>query len=590
MINSIPKIESNNQNAFGSILANRKYPYEYWLLPKPGQDVYDNKEKGKKDEKSSILHIIAPDEARKTNNIKVIGISIASVTVLTAAGIFFFLKGGTRGLSKNFRKLRNFIDRKAQYSKLESSGGLSNSAKLYIYMVKSLDIVLKKFEAVNNFSTIKDLLFKKIMFNRFTGKYTGKVHDAITTMFERIGRQSVINSYKRTSNKMDFTRALAGEVEKNVLKGNSFEIIEINGVKKTKAQWLSQVSEMNQDLRDNYNRYFSAGPLRSRYYKFKKSAEELKSKFSRLMVFWSKDLLTKFMAESAMLDDKIPVQKLVRSYRRSLSYSLNDMAKDSDDIIIKMTESISFKDAEKIGHLRNIKSAIHKYVKNSSDTELKAKIVAGMDSFASDIRKAIGDKTMEENTARNLLKDIDELKNTFVNFKQGEVEDILDIYKKILPSDEYNLLAKSYKSGIKALDKSIHIETEEFVGKLRDLVLGSAPTDILTILGSLGVLGYQLGKSEDNDQRMSISLKYGIPALAGIGISLYCNAKLYAGTKSLIIGTVSSIVVNKIGVWADNLLKKYKINQQSQANNPEEEKKVSSTSSGTVIQNPPKTV
>ena len=32
------------------------------------------------------------------------------------------------------------------------------------------------------------------------------------------------------------------------------------------------------------------------------------------------------------------------------------------------------------------------------------------------------------------------------------------------------------------MDKSINLETEEFVNKLRDLKMGSAPTDILTIL------------------------------------------------------------------------------------------------------------
>ena len=110
------------------------------------------------------------------------------------------------------------------------------------------------------------------------------------------------------------------------------------------------------------------------------------------------------------------------------------------------------------------------------------------------------------------------------------------------------------------------------MNKLRDLAMGSAPTDILTVLGSLGILGYNLAKSKDNDQRTSIALKYGIPALAGIGGSLYFNAKLFAGSKALICGSLLSFAINRLGTWADNTLKKYK-----QAKHPN-------------VENPPKTV
>ena len=174
------------------------------------------------------------------------------------------------------------------------------------------------------------------------------------------------------------------------------------------------------------------------------------------------------------------------------------------------------------------------------------------------VSNSVKDKTIDENVANDLLNGISGLKNSFVNFKQGKIEDMLDIYKKLLSEEEYNVLEKSYKNSVKSLDKSINIETEEFVSKVRDLALGGAPTDILTILGSLATLGYNIGKSEDNEQRTSISLKYGIPTLAGIGVTLYCNAKLYAGTKSLLVGGLSTVVLNKIGVWADDLLKNFR--------------------------------
>ena len=80
------------------------------------------------------------------------------------------------------------------------------------------------------------------------------------------------------------------------------------------------------------------------------------------------------------------------------------------------------------------------------------------------------------------------------------------------------------------------------------------------------MLSYHLGKSEDNEQRTSIALKYGIPALSLIGVSLYCNAKLYAGTKGLLIGTLASAILNRIGTTADNLLKEYRHKKEAVEN------------------------
>ena len=58
-------------------------------------------------------------------------------------------------------------------------------------MVKILDKVLSRSEAINNFTSFKDMLFKNLM--NFS-KFTGKIHDNITKLFEKIGRQTVLNS------------------------------------------------------------------------------------------------------------------------------------------------------------------------------------------------------------------------------------------------------------------------------------------------------------------------------------------------------------------------------------------------------------
>ena len=107
---------------------------------------------------------------------------------------------------------------------------------------------------------------------------------------------------------------------------------------------------------------------------------------------------------------------------------------------------------------------------------------------------------------------------------KGELQEILSAYKKILPESEYNNLKKQVQAAIKSLDNSIDIETVQYVDKARDLKLGSAPTDVLSIVGTVGAVGYYLNKSDGKDEKISASLKYGIPAIGAIATSLYCTA------------------------------------------------------------------
>ncbi len=187
----------------------------------------------------------------------------------------------------------------------------------------------------------------------------------------------------------------------------------------------------------------------------------------------------------------------------------------------------------------------------------KQEISSAIETLQTEVKAAIGSGKLNSTNGKQILSELANLQSTFTDFQLGRVEELLAIYKQILPKDDYRLLTKAYSKTIKSLDRSIRTETDDFISKLRDLSMGSAPTDLLSIAGGVGILGYNLAKSDDNDQRMSISLKYGIPALAGIGVMLYCNAKLFAGTKSMLIASGSSFLVNKIGVLADDLRKKY---------------------------------
>lgn len=552
MINSIPTIESKN-SVFGDITA-KKSPNDYWL-----SNSTDIKKKKNKDENKITL--MTPEEARATKNPKLIGLSIAGATILTAAGLFFLLKGGPKGINKNFKKFRNYLDAKVQNAKLNNyESGFTE--KVYADMVSKLDGLQHRFDAVNNFTTFKDMLFKKIMYSNFGLKYFTKkfsfgkkIHDGITRMFEKIGRQSVVNSYKKTVGQFTERELLCNQLEKKIFSGNSYETVTINGIKRTKAQWLMQIKQMNGDLAQEYNLHFGKGALNGRYLKIKKVVASLNDCFDNLKRFWSTDTLNFFIADSVISKEKELIHKDVFGFRKKLSYSLADMVKESDDKVMKLTQFVGYKDKDKLSKLNTLKKDLKLFTTAGQNTqELSSKISTELDKLRISILK---DSSIDEKSSKSLLEGIEDLRSTVLGFKQGKVENILDIYKRILSPEDFERVQGAYKKSVKYLDKSINTETDDFMSKVRDLTTGGAPTDVLTLVGSFATLGYQLGKSDNNEERVSISLKYGIPAVFGIGVSLYCNAKLCAGTKSMLIASISGLILNKIGSFADSMLKKY---------------------------------
>ena len=56
-----------------------------------------------------------------------------------------------------------------------------------------------------------------------------------------------------------------------------------------------------------------------------------------------------------------------------------------------------------------------------------------------------------------------------------------------------------------------------------------------------------LEKAHNNDERSSIMLKSGIPIAGAISVSLISATKLISGTKSIALGFISGIILNRIG-------------------------------------------
>ena len=213
-----------------------------------------------------------------------------------------------------------------------------------------------------------------------------------------------------------------------------------------------------------------------------------------------------------------------------------------------ISSKLGFDDSKTFESLNAVRENFKIFVK-TGEVDAK-KMSEDLDNLKNNVNSLSFNKT-------ETLEMINELESLYMNYKKGLVDNILDIYKVLLPKEKYEKVEKEFQSAVKSLNKSIKLETNDFINKSRDLTMGSAPTDVLTVLGGFGTLAYYLGKSDSAQERTAITLKYGIPALVGIGVSLYGNARLFAGSKSLLFATISSFAANRIGTIANNIYENY---------------------------------
>ena len=97
---------------------------------------------------------------------------------------------------------------------------------------------------------------------------------------------------------------------------------------------------------------------------------------------------------------------------------------------------------------------------------------------------------------------------------------------------------------------------------MRDLEIGSAPTDVVSIASSIAAVGIGLSKADSKDERISAALNYGIPAIGAVAVSSICTLSLVAAGPSLAIGLVSGLIINKIGSFADKIRKSLNAEKQ----------------------------
>lgn len=144
---------------------------------------------------------------------------------------------------------------------------------------------------------------------------------------------------------------------------------------------------------------------------------------------------------------------------------------------------------------------------------------------------------------------------TFVNNlvgaekQKGLYDDVINILRKNLGAEKTGEAESLLSKASKRLKKANHSECIEYFDKKRDLIVGGAPTDIVTQLFMTGACGLAVGQASKED-RLSVALTKGIPIMTGLLSSLVFSALLFSGPIGLLagigVGGVTSIICGAI--------------------------------------------
>ncbi|MBR2068803.1 MAG: hypothetical protein IJ877_03480 [Candidatus Gastranaerophilales bacterium] len=108
--------------------------------------------------------------------------------------------------------------------------------------------------------------------------------------------------------------------------------------------------------------------------------------------------------------------------------------------------------------------------------------------------------------------------------------------KLIADIEEFN----NYKSNL----------SETLVAKARDICIGSAPTDLLTQLISIGSLSAVVATSDTKEEKRSVIINLGIPLITALTTTTIATVKAISGAPALafalILGQVASITARTI--------------------------------------------
>ena len=532
-----------NSNSFKKFALTQNRGKNFYIAPKSIDTTEDIVTLSASDDEAEK---ITPQ--KKSHKKRNIALSVGTSALAVGGGVLVLTKGLPKNTQKYLEKLKTFLEKKLEKSTSDKWG------EFWEYTIRKVDAFTEKSQSMNNFTTLKDIVFKWAM--NLTGP-TAKVHKGITDFFEKVARRTVTSAYKTANKKFDNMYKTFDKLDEYILKTNPDEIIQYNGVDYTKRQLIELARSHREKIKVDVSDFTSEASCQSRYEYIKKATEALYSDFLNKVTnnFWSKEnvFLKKEMWQTYIPDmqirgNKKSLNEEVANLRNRISYTDKDKTEVISRHLKTLKKLIPPSDKEGLEIIKKLEW----YTNNPEGLKENADIFEKMLISIKDRPLEKGLEEVVEQNQQNLKElSITSIKDLLDEKNIGELQKMLSIYRRFAPEMDKFKAETSVRKAVASFDKAVKTETTEFFDKVRDLQLGSAPTDIIGIAAPAAMIGYGLAEAEDKDERKSVMYKAGIPVLGSIATTIYCTTKLISGGVSLAFAGITGLLFSAIGSGVD---------------------------------------
>lgn len=497
-------------------------------------------------------------EEKETNKL---GKTIALSALGVGAVILFLMRGLPKNAYKTIEKWAQKLETKLYNQR--QNGQVGKLEEFYTFTLNKLTNFMSKAKSINNFVAMKDISFEKLMSKN---KYTKKIHRRITKVYDSIGRRTVNKSYEKAKTKIYGMFQTFEDIDDKILLNtqNGKEIVEGKPVK----EWLDDIENLKTKIRRTWNANFGQRSRNQRYEDMQTAVKTLsddvwEATIGNINNFGKKDVYETFIAEELLAGKKLKLINSAKNPRYIITRDIDDIYNSSIDVVKNITSFVNPKDKTSRELIKELRLKLEDYKKlagygeSKKRSEINESIQNILQNLTTTIKENKSIYKYDTETVRQLTSNIQGIQEIMGDSGKGAIQEILTIYKKLIPREDYLKVKESANRTVKYIDNAITKETDNFFDMTRDLKMGSAPTDILSILAAIGAIGVGLSKSENKDQQYSVLLKAGIPAVGAIATSLYFSASLVSGGRAMLYGGISGLLISKAGTMLDEYRKKH---------------------------------
>jgi hypothetical protein len=493
---------------------------------------------------------------KKSHRKRNLAYAVGSSALVVGGGVLVLMRGLPKNTEKYLDKLRKYFEKKSENSK-----GSEKMQRFWEYSIRKIDSFKDATQSINNFTSLKDIQFKHLMDKT---EPTAKIHKSITNYFEKLARKTVSKGYKKAGKKFDKMFAEFDKLDETILKNGAEDIVTYKGKQYTKKELLEIAKKYRADIKDSVTEFMSQEAMDNRYQYIKDSTDELytyfwdnsfkgfftKEYWTKNNPFLRKEMWTSYIPDAKIQGNKKTLTDEVIAVRNKIAYTEKDKMGVISQYIKNLRKIIPPNDTEGLSIIKKLEWF----------TENPEGLAANSENFLKELSK-LNDRPFEKGLEESIIETQAKMRDSYIksinnlvkDSDEGQLQDLMEIYKVL---DAYALshsnAEKYVENAVGSFDKALKTETVDFFDKVRDLVLGSAPTDVLSLLASGGMIAYGLGDAHDKDERISVMLTAGIPILGSIGTTIICTTKLISGGISLALGAITGIGFAKVGNALDN--------------------------------------